>query len=116
MRWARKADVYLWDVAHRFCPEVEKAHLKKKRVYAHTFHDGKNVCWCQDAMTDLNPNQLAGICLHEYGHLLAGNRKSGYEAEKAADLVLMERFGIEMSYRGKNLIQWVNFKKVMRGI
>jgi hypothetical protein len=65
---------------------------------------------------DLEPNTLAGVCLHEYGHLLAGNHENEEEAEAAADILLLVRFDIKMQYRGKNLLQWVDLGKVMKGL
>lgn len=113
-KWARQADPRLADVTHRFCNGCEDEHKTNRRTYSHSLHIPGAVCWCQAAM-DLEPNSLTGICLHEYGHLLAGNRKNEEEAEAAADVLLLDRFDIKMQYRGRYLLQWVDLGKIIKG-
>jgi len=111
-KWARYRAGF--EVIHRFCNQCEDAHRTDRRLYSHALHIPGAICWCQAAM-DLEPNSLTGICLHEYGHLLAGNREDEVAAEAAADVLLLERFEIKMQYRGRHLLQWVDLGKIIKG-
>lgn len=113
IRWAHRADPRLRNVVHRFCNDCDDAQREDRRFYAHSFHIPGAICWCHAAM-ELEPNTLTGICLHEYGHILAGNRKNEEDAEAAADTLLLDRFDIKMQYRGRHLLQWVDLGKIMK--
>ena len=112
MTWAVLKIPRLDRVRHIFCSLCDSEHRKRKRLYAHSFHEKDMVCWAQAAMR-LPANNLAGICLHELGHHLAGDRKDEYEAEKAADTAVLNRLGIEIEYRKPGLVQWVNWKEIV---
>jgi hypothetical protein len=117
--WGRLAHPKLKLVRHAYCEEADSIHLKDKRVYAHSFHprgDPNTICWAR-TVSRLAPNSLAGVCLHEFGHLIAGDLQNEEAAEKAADLAiqdLLDPLGLEMRYRGRTLIQWVDFGKMLR--
>ncbi len=119
--WARRRVGGLKNVHHHFCPEAEEAHKADRRLYAHSHDDifGPGaVCWSR-AIMRLMPNTVAGICLHEFGHILAGNVANEAEAERAADLAIqgvLDKYGIQLRYRGKSLLQWVDFGKLLREI
>jgi len=105
---------------HSFCKLADEAHAVDPRLYSHTFcpQPGREhtVCWAR-AMTELTDDQVAGICLHELGHYMAGPgdpEESEYDAEKAADVAVFLEFGVEMAYKGDNLIQSVDYRKLMR--
>jgi hypothetical protein len=100
---------WLAAVKHRWCGMADEDHAAVPRHYAHHVCLTDVICWAF-AVKDLEPEHAAGICLHEYGHRLAGGDpgESDFEAEMKADRAVMEQLGIELQYRGPREIQWVD--------
>lgn len=119
--WAQGAIPGLERVTHCFCEEADEAHEADRRLYAHAFHHGSKsdtICWAR-AMSKLMPNTVAGICLHEFGHILAGNCNDEARAEREADLAaqaVLDPYNLKLRYRGKTWLQWVDFGKLLREI
>lgn len=118
-RWVRRTQPRLKFVSHGYCVKADEAHKADRRLYAHTHHHKDFpwvICWAQ-AVNRLQPNTVAGICIHEFGHLLAGNRRSEEDAEMAADVAaqaLLDPLGVQLRYRGVTVLQWVNFTKMLQ--
>jgi hypothetical protein len=96
-RWARHCVPGLHEVTHRYCPLADEAHGADRRLYAHTFHRGVDedtICWAR-AADRLKPNTL--------------------EADIAIQDVL-DPYHVQLRYRGRNLVQWVDFPRLLRGI
>lgn len=100
-------------IRHRWCGTCDQDHRHVHRHYAHHVCESDTICWAK-ALAELPPENAAGICLHEYGHVLAQNDpgRSDFEAERAADKAVMEVLGVEMQYRGKDDLQWVDLKEL----
>lgn len=100
-------------IRHRWCGVCDQDHRHVHRHYAHHVCESNTICWAQ-AMRELPVEHVAGICLHEYGHVLAFTDpgQSDFEAERAADKAVMEVLGVELEYRGKDELQWVNLKEL----
>lgn len=100
---------WLLGIRHHWCPLCDEDHAKEYRRFAHHVCQSDVICWAF-AVKDLEPGFAAGICLHEYGHVLdSGNLgESDFEAELRADRAVMERLGIEIAYEGPAEIQWVD--------
>lgn len=119
--WAQRSVPGLAQVAHRYCAEADRMHQEDRRLYAHVFCEDAppwTICWARSS-DELAPNSLAGVCLHEFGHLLAGNCADSVRAEEKADLAIQEvldSFHVKLTYRGSNLLQWVDFGKLLKGI
>ena len=100
---------WLMGIKHRWCGVCDEDHAKEYRRFAHHVCFSDMICWAF-AARELAPEFQAGICLHEYGHVLAGGDpgESDFEAEQAADRAVYEKLGIEISYVGPAEIQWVD--------
>lgn len=81
------------------CPEVEAAHRRDFRSHMHVGHRDNHVCVARDAAT-LPPANLAGLFLHEIGHLIGG------PSQFDADIAIFEGFGIPILYDDR-MIQYV---------
>lgn len=118
-RWAEKWHPELRRVHHVYCDLADEAHAAERRLYAHAFCECQpenTICWAR-ASSKLKPNTMAGLCIHEFGHLIAGDKLNEAAAEKAADLAaqdLLDPFGLELRYRGITLLQWVDFGRLLR--
>ena len=93
-------------IKHEYCAACDAAHEQSARQFAHTYHKPSVICWAR-AASDLPVEHQLGILMHEYGHLLAGDKSCEFEDEKAADLAVLDRFGIEITYVGPHEMQWV---------
>ena len=120
MQFAIKKVPELAEVMHTYCRESDEAHVLHSRVYAHSFCDrlpraGNVVCWAAAAFRELPPEHIAGICLHELGHQMVGSMEGApeYDAEREADLAVLERLGVAIKYKKPKLIQWVSLKKLV---
>jgi len=96
------------NVKHRYCPQCDHAHQESPRQYAHTAHFPGTICWAH-AIIDLPVEHQIGICLHEYGHVIAGDRdQSEFDDEADADQAVLEELGVEIKYLGDRELQWVD--------
>lgn len=105
---ARKVP-WLLSIRHHWCPVCDEGHAQEYRHFAHYVCQADVICWAM-AVKDLAPEFAAGVCLHEYGHVLDAARRgeSDFEAERRADRAVFEQLGIEIGYVGPNGIQYVN--------
>ena len=95
-------------IRHRWCMVCDSAHEKDSRAYCHVGCTDGAICWAH-AMAKLPVNYVAGICLHEMSHLLAGWKGDNeFDDEADADTKMLEVFGVEIEYRGEDEIEWVD--------
>ena len=97
-------------VGHRFCMQCDEAHCSDPRKIAHARHiNDQTICWSH-AVCGLPIEHQIGIALHEYGHILADESGCGndFDIEAAADLAVLQVFGIEIKYVGDLELQWVS--------
>jgi hypothetical protein len=129
MAFAAKKVPKLKHVQHRFCALADMEHRLHKRQFAHTYCNDpkltpaekklvKNrqlVCWAR-AMMSLPAHRVAGICLHELGHLLAGpmERSSRFAQEMGADVAVLSELGVEIKYLGCHNDNAVDLKQLER--
>jgi len=127
MAFAARKVSKLKRVKHRFCPLADMEHNLHRRQYAHTYcNDPKLtpeekelvkrrqlVCWAH-AMKSLPAHRVAGICLHEIGHLLAGphDQDSRFTQEMAADVAVLGALGVEIKYIGKNNDNAIDLRQI----
>ena len=100
-------------VEHRFSDEMDREHEREPRHYAQAV-TAKNVILWSRAIEDLDDDHLAGICLHEFGHIL--NPLDGGtqgDQEMAADTAVLKQFGVPIQYKGPKELQWVDYGKVI---
>lgn len=106
----------------KICKLANDEHRKRKRQYAHTFHNPKTIC-LSDAAVNLSPNQFWAIMAHEVGHLIAEPelRRRGIRehqiSEDAANMAANDFFGIKIRYRDSkagNNLQTITTKEVAR--
>ena len=88
------------------CPWVMKAHEQKERYYAHAFHVPDGIC-LHPAIETLPSNVIAGIVLHEVGHVASGVREDG-SAEPSADQWIRDNLGLEVRYSPVNTLQFLD--------
>jgi hypothetical protein len=116
-------------VRHRFCPLCEMEHRLHKRQFAHTYcNDPKLtaeekelvkarrlVCWSR-AMKSLPAHRVAGICLHELGHLIAGpmDNYDRFAQEMGADVAVLTAFDVEIKYVGKDNNNAIDLRQLER--
>jgi len=98
------------------CPKVEADHDRNSRFYAHAGHDawtGPNgVCMIPD-IARLPLAQVAGIVLHEVGHIQAGMAHPGND-EPAADDWVRDNLGIEILYEPEVTLERLSPKDMRR--
>lgn len=89
-------------VTFRGCPGVRGGMrgLARLRAYAHVGHVRRMICLADEAAA-LPAAFLAGILLHEFGHL-AGNPN-----DQDADRWVFETFGIVIEYKSAFALEWV---------
>ena len=109
----------LRQVTHQFCRDADADHAGDSRTYAHTWAHGDDdlsICWAR-AFAELSDDQICGICLHEYGHILAGPMRdaSDFDAELGADVAILKGYGVEIAYCGDEMIQEVDYNRILRG-
>lgn len=105
-------------LTHKFCGVCDAAHDKDSRLFSHSYCRQDTICWAHDAFRELSHAQIAGICLHEIGHQMTGPMPGAteYESEKAADLEILEEFGIEIIYAKPRLIQTVELEQIQKAM
>lgn len=64
------------------------------------------VC-CHPSAAELPDTHLAGLFLHELGHVLAWN-EYGRTEQPDADAAVRELLGVRIFYRGPLLLEWVS--------
>jgi len=106
MVFAERKCPELKGIKHAWCDECDAAHDQEPRQLSHTYHRPKTICWAR-AITDQAVEHQIGICLHEYGHLLAGDCGSVVDDEAGADLAVLDRMGVEIRYVGPHELQTV---------
>ena len=84
------------------CPQIDKARKGGNlRYFMHVGHFPQTICAHAD--TEHLPSQnLRGLFLHEFGHLMVGPK--GTEAD--ANMAVFEAFGIRILY-DKNAVQYI---------
>jgi hypothetical protein len=78
------------------CPVLDEHHQHTPRVMAHAFHVKNGICLHQEAAT-LPTAYLAGILVHEVGHIASGDREQ-LSAEPRADQWVRDHLGLEVCY------------------
>ncbi len=89
-----------WD-----CTLARKAHASSKRFLAHTFHAKNTICLVP-AINKLPLPKLAGIVVHELGHILSGVHVHG--AEPAADEWVREHLDLDILYDSKDSLEYLD--------
>jgi len=93
------------------CPVAEQAHAKNKRFLAHSFH-AKNVICLMPAVARLPLHKLAGIIVHELGHILSGVRTD--VAEPAADEWVRMNLHLLVLYDAKDTLEYLDDDSLLR--
>lgn len=78
-----------------------------QRSLMHAGHRVRGICAVRLA-AGLSDAHLAGLMLHEFGHL------GGGDSEPEANRWVLKNFGIEVEYKGPLDIQWVDPEAVRR--
>lgn len=94
------------------CPIAEKAHAENKRFLAHAFHAKNTIC-LMPAVARLPLHKLAGVVVHELGHILSGVREDGI-AEPAADEWVREHLGLSILYDSKDTLEYLDDDSLLR--
>jgi len=89
-----------WD-----CALARRAHADSKRFLAHTFHSVNTICLVP-AINKLPLPKLAGIIVHELGHILSNVNVQG--AEPVADEWVRERLGLDILYDSKDSLEYLD--------
>lgn len=53
-----------------FCPISDQDNALEGRVFGHTGHRKRVVCWAKRAEEELSDSELFGIAFHELGHII----------------------------------------------
>lgn len=86
-----------------FCAAADEEHRMKSRQYAHVFHLPNTICLAK-AFIHLPAENKKGILLHEFGHLIYGNKgEDGNMEEIVADNLIRNYFGIEINYDNREV-------------
>ena len=77
-----------------------RTEMKGKRAYAHTAHRRGCICTVEE-MGDLAKSTIAGVILHEFGHVMAGAN------EEKADLWVEKNLDIRIWYSPRLLLECI---------
>ena len=103
----------------RDCHVAEKEHKKSFRQFAHTGHYPRVICVCED-MFKLPNNYIAGLIVHECGHIILFSEGKKQHSEIMANVRAEKHFNVTIKYKdcGKaKYIPWLNnkdTKKILR--
>jgi len=85
------------------CPECDELHARRSRAYMHVLHYPSVVCTAK-AASRLPLENLWGLFLHEFGHIIGG------PTQRDADWAIWTNFGIPILY-GDDDIQFVRLTR-----
>lgn len=85
------------------CSLVDAAREKDPRIFAHTNHRKKTICYSKEILR-LPLKHIWGIFAHEAGHEAAFEAWGNYE-EEAADVAAFEMLDFVIQYQGESLLQ-----------
>lgn len=94
------------------CDLLDKDHKRRKRIYAHAFHGGRNCICVHTDLAALRPEKIAGILVHEMGHVMSG--VDGEFAEPTADEWIRRNLDIEIHYDLKDTLEYLEPKDMKK--
>jgi len=95
-----------WD-----CALARRTHAASKRFLAHTFHSKNTICLVP-AVNKLPLPKLAGIIVHELGHILSGVQCHG--AEPFADEWVRMNLDLNVLYDSKDTLEYLDADSLIR--
>lgn len=94
------------------CAIAKRAHADSERFYAHTFHEKNTVCLVPET-AKLPLHKLAGIIVHELGHILSGVQE-GAVVETAADEWVRQHLGLNILYDRADSLEYLDDDSLLR--
>ncbi len=112
----------LIDISWKMCRLADRDHYREPRIYMHTGHEDMTIC-VSSSIELLDKENLAGLFLHEIGHIIHHELPNMYlslmdddalefvdgcdDHEIIAEFLIDELFGIHIYY-DQNKVQWVS--------
>lgn len=109
-RLAQKRKVHIPSVRFRFtCLRLNIDHKNNQRFYAHAHAPVRreNVVCVHPEIVNLVPHKVAGIVLHEIGHVMSGEWEE-QSSEPRADDWVRNALGIEVLYDSADTIEYLD--------
>jgi hypothetical protein len=110
-RLGNKRKVHIPSVHFRFtCLRLDIDCKNSPRIYAHAHKPGRgggNVVCVHPTIVDLVPHKVAGIVLHEIGHVMSGEWEE-QSSEPRADDWVRNALGIEVLYDSGDTIEYLD--------